>query len=472
MNYPTPVLLLKKSLGLTIFLACFMLSSIHGQYDPAKDYYPPSPVPDRIMLSFEGDPAHSQSVSWRTDVTVTKAFGQIMVASSSPDIVGELKEVEAATTLLQSDKNTAHYHALNFTGLSPNTQYAYRVGDKTLWSEWFHFTTASDGEKAFSFLYFGDAQNDLKSRWSRTIRGAYSKMPNANFLLHAGDLINQANKDHEWGEWFYAGGWIFGTMPSVATPGNHEYARTSAGGERILSIHWRPTFALPQNGPEGLEETAYYLDYQNTRIISINSQAFLSSEKDRKAQVTWLEQILTENRQKWTIVTMHHPVHSSAKGRDNKELQEFLQPLFEQHHVDLVLQGHDHTYGRGGNIPIGQRRAVMNGPVYVVSVSGPKMYTNAMEDWMQRAASNTQLYQLIKIDKQTLTFEAYTVTGELYDAFDLVKRSSGKTIFRERADDAIPERLDLPPSYEERLSKEEMDAFKKQFEAYKKRRAD
>ena len=32
--------------------------------------------------------------------------------------------------------------------------------------------------------------------------------PQARFLIHAGDLVNDANSDQEWGEWFHAGGWI------------------------------------------------------------------------------------------------------------------------------------------------------------------------------------------------------------------------------------------------------------------------
>ena len=45
----------------------------------------------------------------------------------------------------------------------------YRVGDGVNWSEWFHFRTASDRPEPFSFIYFGDAQTDLKSLWSRVI---------------------------------------------------------------------------------------------------------------------------------------------------------------------------------------------------------------------------------------------------------------------------------------------------------------
>src|SRR5690606_18410768 len=93
--------------------------------------------------------------------------------------------------------------------------------------------------------------------------------------------------------------------------------------------------------------------------------------------------------------------------------------------VDLVLQGHDHTYGRGTNIPGGVIQKDRNsGTMYVVSVSGPKMYDLTTSRWMDRAASNTQLYQLISIEGNRLSYEAYTATGKLYDAFDLVKQKN------------------------------------------------
>ncbi len=65
-------------------------------------------------------------------------------------------------------------------------------------------------------------------------------------------------------------------VPSLPTPGNHEYrAIPEVDGEnatRRLSVQWRPQFTLPENGPEGLEETVYYMDYQDARIISTQQQ--------------------------------------------------------------------------------------------------------------------------------------------------------------------------------------------------------
>ena len=454
-------------------LLLFLLLSSAGAcaQREATDYYPPSPVPDRIVLNLTPSPATSVAVNWRTSLPAENSYVQVAEADPGPDLEASARVVTGSSERFMSDQSGARYHSAVMDGLQSGTQYAYRVGDSTHWSEWNHFTTAEAGEAPLSFLYFGDAQNDIKSLWSRAIRGAYAKMPEADFMLHAGDLINRSDRDHEWGEWFYAGGWIYGMMPSVATPGNHEYGRTLLGG-RELSPHWRPTFNLPANGPEEFPETVYYVDYQGTRVISLDSPAFLRDSTEAREQMDWLRGLLADNPNNWTVVTMHHPVYSSSLGRDNAELREGLQPIFEEFGVDLVLQGHDHTYGRGTNLPIGSgAQPTIDGPIYVVSVSGPKMYDLGLEEWMQRAASNTQLYQLIRIDGDTLNFTAYTVTGEAYDAFELRKQGGGlPNIFIDQAPDDVPERLALPPRYEREYSDEQRELYRNRFEEYEARK--
>ena len=86
---------------------------------------------------------------------------------------------------------------------------------------------------------------------------------------------------------------------------------------------------------------------------------------------------------------------------------------------------------------------VFSGTVYVVSVSGPKMYNLQRHPFMTRHAENTQLYQIIHVDGDKLHFEAFTASGELYDAFTLTKQSGAKNILTEQAPDT-PERLRPP----------------------------
>lgn len=377
-----------------------------------------SPYPDRIVLTWADDPAHSQAVTWRTDRSVERAVAQIGVAQDNGHDT-RYEERMAVTTPLHSELGgKVNYHSVNFEGLAPATTYTYRVGDGKNWTEWFHFKTAALEAVPFSFIYFGDAQNDIKENWSRLFRQAFRHAADASFTLHAGDLINRAENDEQWGEWFNAPGWVNATIPVIATPGNHEYFRDQ--DVRHLSRFWQPQFTFPQNGPEGVKESCYYIDYQGVRIISLNS-----NEKQEE-QKQWLEEVLSHNPQLWTIITFHHPIYSSAVLRDNEALRDLWKPLFEKHKVDLVLTGHDHTYARTHS----------EGTAYMVSVSGSKFYKLDKQKWMHRSAAEIQLYQIIRVNADLLTLETYTATGRLYDKFELEKQEGERNLLRAYFTDA------------------------------------
>lgn len=394
------------------------------------DEYAASPMPDRIILNLTADPAHSQAVTWRTDTSVLSSQAQIALAKGSPDFTQAAISVNAVTELLSHDGIQSNHHSVTFENLEADTQYAYRVGDGQLWSEWFQFTTASDKTDPFAFVYFGDAQNNVKSMWSRTIRQAYKSMPDVDFMLHAGDLVNREDSDKEWAEWFYAGGWLNGMVPSIMTPGNHEY-------DNELSPQWRPHFTLPENGPDKIDlaETVYYVDYQGVRIISLNTQAMSLEFLPRltTAQKKWVETLLANNPNRWTVITHHHPMFAAAEGRSgHARLNLHFRKLYEEYGVDLVLQGHDHSYGRGENLSLGGRiKGIESGPMYVVSVSGPKQYESDGGTWADVAIGNTQLYQLIRVEDDVLKFEAYDSIGVLRDAFHLVKQEDGTNEVKE-----------------------------------------
>jgi 3',5'-cyclic AMP phosphodiesterase CpdA len=411
------------------------------------DLHRPLVVPDRIVLTWTGDPATSQAVTWRTSVhedSVSTAVAELTLATphGGYGAIQGMRDsaivLPATSETLETDLGSASYHSVEFKGLLPETLYAYRVGDGANWSEWFQFRTASRQRKPFKFIYFGDAQNELKSHWSRVVRQAYKHASDARFIVHAGDLINKYNRDAEWGEWFYAAGWINGMLPSIVAAGNHEYGADELG-MRNLSAHWQPQFALPEHGPEGLEESVYYIDYQGVRIVVLNSNEQL------EAQVAWLDGVLGDNPQNWTVLTFHHPVFSAADGRDNKELRALWQPVIDRHEVDLVLQGHDHTYGRSRNVRNGLSvRDDRSGTVYVVSVSGPKMYESSVHPLMRRIAEDTQLYQVIEIAGNELVYRAYMATGELYDAFNLTKQEKGVNKLQEKMPRGARERRRAP----------------------------
>ena len=200
---------------------------------PSEMGHQPTPLPDRIVLTWNDNPVTTQSVNWRTDISVKKGFAQLAIANANGRTL-KPKEFNAETTYFKSDINEANYHSVTFKGLEEDTLYAYRVGDGVNWTEYYHFRTASFEEKPFSFIYFGDAQNEVKTHWSRVFREAFRDAPRAAFTLHAGDLVDEHDMDSQWGEWHQGPDWVNGTIPVIATPGNHEY-HSGSDAKRI----WR-----------------------------------------------------------------------------------------------------------------------------------------------------------------------------------------------------------------------------------------
>ena len=420
------------SLILYFFYAELLLKA-HDQHDGLRHWEIPSQDPDRIILTFHGDPSTSRAVTWRTDKTITKAVAQIAEATVNSKFTSDDIEIDAATEafdLGQYKRNSSlivHYHSVRFQDLKPDTLYVYRVGDGSKhWSEWIQFRTAKSTYAPIQFVYFGDAQNDILDHWSRVIRMAYQTAPNASFAIHAGDLVNTAHRDHEWAQWFKAGGFLHSQWTAIPAVGNHEFSSVN-GGSRRVSIQWRPQFTLPVEkslDPE-LHETVYSVDYQDVRIIVLNSNENLEQ------QTEYLEAQLKNCTAKWKIVTCHHSIFSPARGRDFKFARQNWKPMLDKYSVDLVLNGHDHTYARG-HVPVrtSENDTPELGTVYVTSVSGPKQYGLDRKQILayksqgyrsDKTAEQTQFFQVISIEDNTLSYVAYTVMGDEYDRATITK---------------------------------------------------
>ena len=401
-----------------VAILTFAAIHVHAQ---VENPYPPALYPDRIVLNVTEDPATSIAVNWRTSAAVEESYLEILPAVSTPALTKDAPRIKAVTEHFELRGIRSSFHAAVAQSLTPNTLYMYRVGNGDYWSEWFHIRTAGKAGEKFSFIYMGDVQQGIRTFWPRMIREAYLKAPDARLIMYAGDIVNRGLNDHEWGELFYGGGFLHSTIPGMPSPGNHEHADNEQGVNVITPL-WKAQYNLPENGPKGLEETVYYTDIQGVRFISLNSQEIWFGNERMDQQIAWLHKVLSDNPNKWTILTFHHPVHSVSVRRDNKNLREKFQPIFEKYKVDLVLQGHDHAYARGmKNVPMPEGFKGTTASAYVVSMCGSKMYNNDTQKWMDKVGTNVQLYQVITVDGGKLLYRCYTATGELFDAFDLLK---------------------------------------------------
>jgi LPXTG-motif cell wall-anchored protein len=437
-------------------------------------------TPERIVLTPTEHADTAQSFTWRTGADATDGAVSIRKVGDTA-----WRSVDAyVNDALESAGVPTRTHSVTVDQLAPATEYEYFVGNGTAVSDTFRFRTAGTPGDPFTFLYFGDAQNDLTEKWAPVVEQAFDRFPDAVGTVNAGDLVNTGGNDGEWTEWFGAMDGYSQTRNVIAAPGNHEY-----GGDEFLKV-WKSNFEYDANGPKALAqpgltdgekqkaayeaqmekalaETAYYTDYQGVRFISLNAsrdQAVELMTPDDlppcliacpnptqlwlDMQGRWLDSILANNPNKWAVAVFHQPVFSTAEGRDEVDVRETWLPVFQRNDIDLVLMGHDHTYGRGFvNSDATTTPGMTTGPVYTVAVSGPKYYELQPEDdnvWTQNGATmvtragHTSTFQGITVTKDQLRYEAVVAAkwddesttdkavGETLDAFTITKYDSGE----------------------------------------------
>jgi len=403
--------------------------------------YAPRNLPDRIVLTPGADPSREMAVAFRTDTAQASAEAQIAVSVDGPTLEEKARIVTGTSRKVDSSYGPALYHQVRFTGLTPDTAYAYRVKGAAGWSEWHQFRTAAVEAKPFRFLYLGDVQNGILTYASRVIRQAFHGNGDIALVVHAGDLVAQRDDldhDDEWGEWNQAGGYNYSIVPQVPATGNHEYVDVvQPDGTEVYNLgpYWPAQFALPANGAEPVKATTYYVDYQGVRFIVLDGTAAINLGS-MEAQTRWLDQTLASSKANWNVVLFHQPVFTCARPNDTAEIKAAWKPVFDKRKVDLVLQGHDHCYSRltaeAGREASAKARAdgMIQGPIYLVSVTGSKMYAlNDRSPWQpDKIAEATELYQIVDVEPKRIKFRTFTASGKLYDGFDLERTAAGNRL--------------------------------------------
>lgn len=406
----------------------------------------PGGWPDRVVLTPGADPAREMAVAWRTDPRQATARAELVVDDGGPDLEEAARRIEGETADLATPLGAARYHQVRFTGLTPDTAYAYRLRGADGWGEWRSFRTAAVEPRPFRFLYLGDLQNDVLEVGARVARQAQRTAPDAALVVHAGDLVQQRDgdpHDAEWGEWTESGGALLASVPQLPAAGNHEYleTRTFDGDTDYtrLGPHWAAQFALPTNGALGAEATSYVVDHQGARFIVLDTTSALNFGT-LDAQRDWLRKALDGAEGRWKIVIMHHPVFSCGRNYEPTRIRSTFRPVLETNGADLVLQGHDHCYSRvsdpdAGPIGAGQTRPLA-GPVYVVSIAGGKMYPLNPQSATQADVriADTQLFQVVEVMTDRLSFRTFGATGQVRDAFDIERTGARRTLIDQRAD--------------------------------------
>lgn len=430
----------------------------------------PSATPEGISMTYYADPFTTRGFAWSTDSSVTDSAAQIVEAGDATEPTEAMFEsaavITARATVTPSTVTSAgqyYCHKAHFTDLKPSTRYFWRVGSPAAYSTPSSFTTDAPSEE-LAFLHLTDAQETSEANyrlWGNVLEQAFLTQPQSKFVAFTGDLTNDSYSKIEMQQWVWALDQAPRLRENVIMPsaGNHE-----SGGTSFAS-----RFDIAYAG--SLNTGGYYsFDYGNVHFITLNT----NETGNFTNQYQWLENDLKANRCRWTVVQMHKGLVSTGDHThdgDVKQLREQLMPLFAEHRVDLVLQGHDHVYTRsvpyfGGsdlndkpydgktpNLEPTRRVETFgddtrtfdvepDGTYYVtINYSSTKQYppvaydTNlifpATYDGITMSIQpKLPMFGAVRISGNRLVYDAYTVDGttvKLFDSFAVVKDTFEET---------------------------------------------
>lgn len=422
------------SLSMLAFLALTPLSYNAAAYDLNA-----SSVPDHITLTWSQDPATTQTISWRTSVSISNGLVQYSKDADSANFPDKAATAEEAAKKLTTDAGDINIHTATLTGLEPGTKYIYRVGDGTNWSEKHSFTTEANNTQNFKFLIFGDSQsgqvtNPEYGPWKTTVQNAFNANKDAKFIVNVGDLVENGQYYIHWNNWFDAAKGVIDSIPDMAVQGNHETYIPNASGS-TKPIFWASQFKLPQNGPDGLKNQTYSYDYGNAHIVVLDSQE--DEEKGingsiLESQKQWLDNDLKNSDKQWKLVFFHKTPYYNKSNRTNEAIKNAFQPIFDKYHVDVVFNGHDHGISR--TYPINNDKFVdstSKGTVYYVTGrSGNKYYTDLSQkvwDAFFYDPQDQPNYIVAEVNGNKLTLKATKQDGTLIDNYTIDKSTGEDT---------------------------------------------
>ncbi len=405
-----------------------------------KTHVPSSAEPDQVAIAFGADPAHSLTFTWRTEPSRTTSCVRLAPAklgAATPTDMNAIQVVRGQSEIVESDglvnDPTIRRHRAWAMDLKPDTTYAYSLGDgsATGWTPWRLTRTGPARPRDFSFLYMGDPQCGLED-WGKLLHEAYRRNPGSAFLLIAGDLVDRGNERTNWDHFFLRAKGVFDELPLMPAIGNHEYLDV---GPRL----YRAFFEPPANGPTEVDRgLVYAFEYGDAVFAILDSNPEVAGPTGALVQAAWLDRTLSRSRATWKFVVFHHPMYTSHVTRNDPRRisREAWIPVFDKHHVDLVLQGHDHAYLRTHRMR-GDRRAAadVGGTSYIVAGSGPKYCDQAERGYIARGAVNVSTYQTIQIHQaeRRLVYRAVDLEGREIDYLVIEKQAADSS-----SDDSRP----------------------------------
>jgi len=158
--------------------------------------------------------------------------------------------------------------------------------------------------------------------------------------------------------------------------------------------------------PFNMNGQRYYTFKANDRVRFF----VLDSNYMDPEQLNWLAKELKGSNSPWKICFFHHPLYSSGKQHgSDADLRRFLEPLFLEYGVKVVLAGHEHFY---------ERLKPQKGIYYFISGGSAKLRRDniARTNLTAKGFDQDNHFMLMEIDGDTLFYQTISRPGATIDS--------------------------------------------------------
>ena len=418
---------------ISIFLAAMMALSMFIGIMPTAVAAGQDDEPVTLSVSYltlaPGSDETQLNVSWHTTARATEPVVRIWMDG------GEPIEFTGICSSSISSLSTMFYNRVTVTGLEANSVYTYRLGDGNgNWSE--RYTTKTKGASSFSYLVFGDPQVSSQAYgngWKNTLEQALEVCPDLAFMASTGDNID-SNTTAQY-NYLFTPQAIFSTLPLATCMGNHEGSGTAPHA-----------FYNPPNA-DGAQN--YWYRYGDALFMVWNC-----TTGNAAGMRNFLNNAIGANPDaNWKILNFHYDVYGQGDSHalsDGKNYRDSYVPVIDEFDIDVVFNGHDHSYSRSYPMKWSGSSSTSNnqgmqpetfgpngesidptGTVYfsLNSASGQKYYSliakQAYTAVMQQA--NRPHFSVVDMTASSFTCTTYQVESSnaltIIDAYTIVKTS-------------------------------------------------
>jgi hypothetical protein len=294
-------------------------------------------APHGVRLTYFDDPATTIAVGWNSD-----AAGDTEIQyGTSPTALTQT----ATATMIDQPSPLDHTFTARLTGLTPGTTYYYKVAGYPSGDPFSFETLSADPCAPHRFILIGDNRQDFgdgaNPTWGSILDETLAFDP--DYYVNTGDMVLDGNTPEQWDSFMDMSepGWA--VIPSILTLGNHDDDDVNGDGALYNQLYELPRY------PGGTEDY-YSIDIGPIHFVSLNSQYNDPGSPEMAAQVAFLDADLAATTQPWKVVFFHKAVYTRGNHRTGEEnngsINAQFVPIFDEHNVDFVFNGHSHNYER------------------------------------------------------------------------------------------------------------------------------